>query len=74
MYICYVEESGDSGTFNIHDPISNPLFIIIGLIVDHCRLSRITKNFLHLKHKFFPSLMRAAPHFLDSIELERKGK
>ncbi len=73
MYICYVEESGDSGTFNIHDTNSNPLFIIIGLFLDHTRLLRLTNDFLRIKSRFFPSLMRSVPHFLDGIELERKG-
>lgn len=73
MYICYVEESGDSGTFNIQDPNSNPLFIITGLFLDHNRLIRLTNDFLRIKARFFPSLMRTVPYFLDGIELERKG-
>lgn len=73
MYICYVEESGDSGTFNIRDTNSNPFFIITGLFMEHSRLIRLTNDFLRIKARFFPSLMRTASHFLDGIELERKG-
>jgi len=71
MYLCYVEESGDSGTFNASDPNSNPFFIISGLFVEASHLQNLTDSFLRSKLKFFPSLRPAlSVRFLDCIELE----
>ncbi|MDR2861721.1 MAG: DUF3800 domain-containing protein, partial [Syntrophobacterales bacterium] len=53
MYVCYVDESGDSGTLQISDTNANPFFIITGLIVEHTRLISITHEFLRIKARFF---------------------
>ena len=73
MYICYVEESGDSGVFNPSDPFSNPFFIVIGLFIDRSRLHGVVHDFIRIKTKFFPAVCNAASHFLDRINIEIKG-
>ena len=49
MYICYIDESGDSGTLNLSDPLLNPFFVISGLIIKHSCLIDITEQFLNTK-------------------------
>jgi hypothetical protein len=73
MHICYVEESGESGVLNLSDANSNPFFIVIGLFVDYSGLSQLTQDFLKAKIKFFPATQNSVAHFLDCIEVERKG-
>ena len=73
MYICYVDESGDSGTLQISDTNSNPFFIITGLIIEHTRLTSITHDFLKIKTRFFPKHFTSAALALDRIQIEIKG-
>ncbi|MDR3280531.1 MAG: DUF3800 domain-containing protein [Synergistaceae bacterium] len=73
MYICYVDESGDAGTFDICDVNLNPLFVITGLIINHASLVKLTHDFLKIKSRFFPKRF-APPMFpLDGIKEEIKG-
>lgn len=72
MYICYIDESGDSGTLQLADPNSNPLFVIIGLIVDHTCLIPLTHDFLKIKTTFFPTHFNNTEK-LDAILVEIKG-
>gem|GEM_PF-4639541 len=65
MYVCYVDESGDSGTLQISDINSNPFFIITGLIIKHTRLIPLTHNFLKIKTRFFPKHFTSATMGLD---------
>lgn len=73
MYICYIDESGDSGTLQITDKNSNPFFIVVGIIVEHSRLIPLTHDFLRLKRTFFPNHFNATPLPLDGILVEIKG-
>ena len=73
MYICYIDESGDSGTLQLTDTNSNPLFVIIGLIVDHARLIPLTHDFLKIKTSFFPNHFITTDRALDGILVEIKG-
>jgi hypothetical protein len=70
MYLCYVDESGEAGTFQISDPNSNPFFVIVGLIIEHSRLISLTNDFLRIKNRFFPGHFNATAPFLDSILIE----
>jgi len=72
MYICYVEESGDTGAFNPSFANSNPAFAIIGVFIGHFQMRDITKEFLYMKHRFYPNLYKEHLH-LDRILIERKG-
>ena len=73
MHICYVDESGESGTFQLNDANSNPFFVIVGLIVDHSRLIPLTHDFLRIKTKFFPGRFNSEDLPLDGILVEIKG-
>ena len=73
MYICYIDESGDSGTLQISDINSNPFFIITGLIIEHTRLVTLTHNFLKIKTRFFPNHFTSTAMALDKIQIEIKG-
>ena len=73
MYVCYVDESGDSGTLQISDINSNPFFVITGLIIEHTRLVPLTHNFLKIKTRFFPNHLMSAAMTLDKIQIEIKG-
>lgn len=73
MYICYIDESGDSGTLQITDTNSNPFFIVAGLVIEHNRLIPLTHDFLRLKRRFFPNHFNATPLPLDGILVEIKG-
>ena len=73
MYLCYVDESGEAGTFQISDPNSNPFFVIAGLILEQPRLIPLTNDFLRIKSRFFPGNFNATAPFLDSILVEIKG-
>ena len=73
MYICYIDESGDSGTLQITDTNSNPFFIVVGLVVEHNRLIPLTHDFLRLKKTFFPNYFSATHLTLDGILVEIKG-
>ena len=73
MYLCYVDESGEAGTFQISDPNSNPFFVIVGLILEQSRLIALTNDFLRIKNRFFPGYFNATAPFLDSILIEIKG-
>jgi hypothetical protein len=73
MYLCYVDESGEAGTFQISDTNSNPFFVITGLIIERSRLLPLTHDFLRIKNRFFPGFFNATAPFLDSILVEIKG-
>ncbi len=73
MYICYVDESGDSGTFRASDPLLNPFFIILGLFIHQSYVRPLTKDFLDIKNVFFPKHFPNTTTRLDRILVEIKG-
>ncbi len=73
MFLCYVDESGDSGTFQINNSTLNPLYVVTGLIVHHKEIAGVTSDFISAKRKFFPNRFTELKHFLDSILQEIKG-
>ena len=73
MYFCYVDESGEAGTFQISDLNSNPFFVIVGLVIERSRMIALTHDFLKIKNRFFPGYFNATAPFLDSILVEIKG-
>jgi len=73
MHICYVDESGESGTFQATDRNANPFFVVVGLIVAHSRLIPLTHDFLRIKTRFFPGHFHELSLALDSILVEVKG-
>jgi hypothetical protein len=73
MYLCYVDESGEAGTFQVSDTNSNPFFVITGLVIERSHLISLTNDFLRIKRRFFPGHFSATSPFLDSILIEIKG-
>jgi len=56
MKICYLDESGDGScptSFSIHSNIQ-PIFSIVGIIVDSAHLKDITLRLIDLKKRFYP--------------------
>ena len=71
MYLCYVDESGDSGTLNAGNETDCPVFVLCGLAIHRSRLPRLTNEFILLKHQFFPGIVGG--EYLDSIREVTKG-
>ena len=70
MQVCYVDESGCTGT--LPTPTSNiqPLIVIAGLIIQQRCLHPMTIDFLNLKSRFFPGLLPNGRPFLDGMLVE----
>lgn len=71
MYVCYVDESGDTGS--LKDDKAQPAFIIAGLIVEQRLIQRLTQDFLSLKQTFNPNALPIGTLRLDWICKEIKG-
>jgi Protein of unknown function (DUF3800) len=71
MRICYVDETGCTGTLPSPTSDIQPVFAPAGIILDQARLHDITMSFLSIKAKFFPNL--ATKHYLDAVLAEVKG-
>ncbi|MEX2216584.1 MAG: DUF3800 domain-containing protein [Phycisphaeraceae bacterium] len=73
MHICYVDESGCTGT--LPSPTSNiqPALVIVALFLPVVHLPVITQRFIKLKGQFFPGLMPLRGHYLDRMTVEIKG-
>jgi hypothetical protein len=73
MRLCYLDESGDTGLLpNATAPIQ-PVFVIVGLIIDQVTLRAITLEFLQLKVRYFPGRGVGTHHYLDRVKAEIKG-
>lgn len=77
MYLCFVDESGCTGTLPSNTSPIQPLFVISGLVVEQARIHDLTLKFLYLKRQFFPNGMigngQRPRQFLDWILFEPKG-
>lgn len=73
MRICYVDESGCTGTVSTAGSTIQPVFIPSGVVFEQAQLDALTLEFLGIKKKFFPGLLGTQSHFLDSILPEIKG-
>ena len=71
MHLCYVDESGSSGTLTLADPTQEPVFVVAAIIVDRACLLRVTNEFLRLKQQFYPAARTV--QYLDSIQHVIKG-
>lgn len=72
MKICYLDESGG---FEIagSSPGATPLMALLGLIVDHEAVNALTRSFLQLRQRYYPSAPAAGKPSLDAILYELKG-
>jgi len=73
MKICYVDEAGCLGVFPESTSEIQPVFIMLGLIIDYSKIVRITETFLHLKQRFFPNKQSDHATYLGGILNEVKG-
>ena len=73
MYICYVDESGDTSDLLTARAPNQPVLVVLGLIVPQPEIVHLTNGLLDIKSTFFPR--RAAARFgrLDLIRDEIKG-
>ena len=73
MYLCYVDESGDTGAFVETERNSQPLFLLAALIVQQSHLADLTRAIINLKQRFFPSYANGVTHWHDWLMVEVKG-
>ncbi|MEX2394270.1 MAG: DUF3800 domain-containing protein [Actinomycetota bacterium] len=71
--LCYVDEAGSGEIIPADQSPVAPVFVMLGLIIDAPRIHTLTRQFLELKKRFFPGLVRGGP-FLGSVLKEVKGK
>lgn len=71
MYVCYIDESGDTST--LKDDKAQPAFIICGLFIQQSLLFRLTHDFITLKQRFNPTALPAGSRRMDWIRKEVKG-
>lgn len=73
MYICYIDESGDTGILPSTTSPVQPALVIGGVILPHAAVADVTREFVDLKRRFFPRLRPAAGQPLHWILQEVKG-
>ena len=73
MYICYVDESGDTGRLTSANKHSMPVFVVAGIIFHSDQVPSLTQSFLTIKAQFFPALKNELDHRIDLIKEEIKG-
>lgn len=72
-YICYIDEAGCTTPLPQADTDIQPVFVVVGLILDVARIAPLTTAFLQLKRKYFPGKFGNGNHLLDDILAEIKG-
>lgn len=73
MLFCYIDESGDSAPVLGPTVPTQPVLVILGIAVKQEVVAEVTRQFLSLKARFYPSCARPSAHFLDSVLFEVKG-
>lgn len=73
MYLCFIDESGDTGVLSTQNKESQPAFVLAGLIIHQDKLSDFTRDFLRIKKEFFPDLFEGITHQTEVILKEVKG-
>ena len=73
MLMCYVDESGDTGSLDPNERNSQPIFLISAVIVRQSALKQLTRSIIELKRQFFPSYGNGATHWHDWLKVEVKG-
>lgn len=69
----YIDEAGCTGDLASATSEIQPVFCITGLIVPQRDLYNLTQQFLDLKRKFFPKIVRECNHDLEIMLHEIKG-
>lgn len=73
MYICYIDESGTSGTLTSASCNIEPAIVHVGLFVHQAKIAELTNTLLRIKRRFTPAKAQAGTHALDAIKIELKG-
>ncbi len=78
LKICYIDESGCTGSLPHATSNVQPVLVVSGLFLDRDRLADITRDFLALKARLFPKYKPASKtttrsHHLDRMLQEVKG-
>ncbi|HDR9275454.1 TPA: DUF3800 domain-containing protein [Burkholderia vietnamiensis] len=73
MHFCYIDESGDSQAILNATDNKQPMLVIAGLFIDASAISGLTKDFIDLKRRYYPSLFASVNHELDVLLVEIKG-
>jgi hypothetical protein len=71
MYLFYLDESGCTGALPSATSLIQPVFVLAGFILRQSHLDSFTREFLDLKQRFYPGLLRG--EFLSLITEEVKG-
>lgn len=74
MYLCYVDESGDSQAIQSATGKEQPLLVISGLLIKASHVPKITVDFTNLKRKYYPRLFVKVFHNLNVLLHEVKGQ
>lgn len=72
MYICFIDEAGDTGPLKTTNKLSTPVFVLTGLIIHYESLVEFTKEFLTFKRCFYPGMFNGMAQ-MDVILTEVKG-
>ena len=72
MKICYVDEAGCLGSLPSSNSPIQPLFVLLGVVIDSDQLHTVTHEFIHLKNRFYHASMGTGTH-LDKINREIEG-
>lgn len=73
MHICYLDESGCTGTLPSNDSQIQPVFVLGGVFLDEQAIRPLTGDLLVLKQRFFPNLLAASALYHDWMAAEIKG-
>jgi hypothetical protein len=73
MHLCYLDESGCTGALKSKTDTVQPVFILCGLFLPAHDLSKLTNDFIALKHRFYPAGNGGRRARLDDVLREIKG-
>ena len=73
MYLCYVDESGDSQAIPHSTHSAQPLLVISGLLIKAQHVQKLTDEFTNLKRRYYPTLFASVTHRLNVLLHEVKG-
>jgi hypothetical protein len=74
VWTAYIDDAGDPEV--LPNAVTNgvtPLFVIAAVAFDQACLHSVTMQYLALKRRFFPKLIKATPHLLEWVRPEIKG-
>ncbi len=73
MHFCYVDEAGSCGVLPSTTSPIQPVFALVGLVLDEARIPGLTRRLIALKERFYPGRMETVRHRMDRILVEVKG-